>query len=589
MSDDNNTEVTWHTGLYARLDTSFPKKCMTCGHVFHTAKQYFTETMDISEQDTGLKTYVADDTSVVVEAFRNCTCGSTLMETFDDHRDELQEASSVIDEHDFEFGEEVADNVGGWDDAWYEGLRSSGGDAFPKECRNCGRIYNTPSDFFAGTADINAKKTGLREIVDEDEGVFIEAFRNCACGSTLMDNFSNRRDTSAAGLQRREKFDKGVKYLVSVGIDADVAYEELLKVVRGEKSEVLARIKPPEVQWEMNGAAVSTLVSPSADDSLCGNTDASEVLAPIGNLAEAGAAERQLELKTRELEAARKQLVQSEKLASIGVLIAGVAHEINNPIAFVTSNLNSLKGYYEDLFSVIDAYTRLDEEPQITSQQLASVMQLKEKLQLEELQQDVRQVLEECTDGLSRVRKIVDNLRDFSRSGDAEWQWTDLHEQLDRTLSVAINEIKYKAQVNTDYGDLPEIQCKPSQINQVFLNLLVNAAQAIEDRGEITIKTRVGSLPKELHEKGARGTVSDGPNAWVCLQISDTGTGIAAETLQQIFDPFFTTKEVGKGTGLGLSVSDGIIQSHGGHIIADSELGAGTTFSIWLPVKQPSV
>ena len=404
-----------------------------------------------------------------------------------------------------------------------------------------------------------------------------------------MDNFSNRRDTSAAGLQRREKFDNGVKYLVSIGIDADVAYEELLKVVRGEKSEVLARIKPPEVQWEVNGAAVSTLVSPSADDSLCGSTDASEVLAPTRNLAEACAAERQLELKTRELEAARKQLVQSEKLASIGVLIAGVAHEINNPIAFVTSNLNSLKGYYEDLFSVIDAYTRLDEEPQITSQQLASVMQLKEKLQLQELQHDVRQVLEECTDGLSRVRKIVDNLRDFSRSGDAEWQWTDLQEQLDRTLSVATNEIKYKAKVNTDYGDLPEIQCKPSQINQVFLNLLVNAAQAIEDRGEITIKTRVGSLPKELHEKGARDTVSDGPNAWVCVQISDTGTGIAAETLQQIFEPFFTTKEVGKGTGLGLSVSDGIIQSHGGHIIADSELGAGTTFSIWLPVKQPSV
>lgn len=326
-----------------------------------------------------------------------------------------------------------------------------------------------------------------------------------------------------------------------------------------------------------------------ADDLLRGGHDVGEILARIRCLAEACAAKRQLEQKTSELEAARKQLVQSEKLASIGLLIAGVAHEINNPIAFVTSNLNSLRGYYEDLFSVIDAYSKLDDERQIDSQQLASVMQLKEKLQLEELQQDVRQVLDECTDGLSRVRKIVDNLRDFSRSGDAEWQWTDLHEQLDRTLGVAANEIKYKAQVNKDYGDLPEIQCMPSQINQVILNLLVNAAQAIDDRGEITIKTCTGTLPKELHEKGARGTVGDGPNAWVCLQISDTGTGIAAETLRQIFDPFFTTKEVGKGTGLGLSVSDGIIQSHGGHIIADSELGTGTTFSVWLPVKQASV
>ncbi len=214
------------------------------------------------------------------------------METFDDHRDELQApadhtqppqkvnhaervekppakkastmpvekpatsnvqlpvASSVIDDYDFEFVGEFSENVGEWGDAWYEGLRPSGDDAFPKECRNCGRIYNTPDDFFSETANINAEKTGLREIFDEDAGVFIEAYRNCLCGSTLMDNFSNRRDTSSAGLQRREKFDKGVQYLVSIGIDADVAYEELLKVVRGEKSEVLARIKPPEVNWK---------------------------------------------------------------------------------------------------------------------------------------------------------------------------------------------------------------------------------------------------------------------------------------------------------------------------------------------------
>ena len=326
--------------------------------------------------------------------------------------------------------------------------------------------------------------------------------------------------------------------------------------------------------------------SAGADDYLVKVPNEIEIVARVHYHSRAYTAHRELQNTVDKLARAHKQLVQSEKLASIGLLVAGVAHEINNPVAFVTSNLNSLQGYYQDVFNVIGAHARLDEGLSVDSAQLAAIGP-KEKLQLDDLQQDIRQVLDECKDGLSRVRKIVDNLKDFSRSGDTEWKWTDLHEELDRTVGIAVNEIKYKADVSKEYGDLPMVQCIPSQFNQVILNLLVNAAQAIENRGAISITTRPGSLPHELRGVGAGDGADADPDAWVCVQIADTGTGIDAHTLQHIFDPFFTTKEVGKGTGLGLSVSSGIIQGHGGHILVDSEVGVGTTFSIWLPVEQP--
>lgn len=287
MSDEDDLEVTWHTGLFARLDSSFPKKCMNCGRIFKNADQYFTETEDVSEQNKGLKSYVDDDTATVVEAFRNCPCGSTLMEMFDDHRDELQAETKrkerqeeiaesikvedplaenaqstpatkptvvidpprsiykVMDEFEVEFTDEFADDVGQWADAWYDGLRASGGDAFPKKCRNCGRIFETPDDFFSETANVKAEDTGLRECIDDNAGIFIEAFRNCPCGSTLMDLFTNRRDLSPAGLQRREKFDELLNFLIQSGLDAKIARAELLKVIRGGKSRILAKIKPP--------------------------------------------------------------------------------------------------------------------------------------------------------------------------------------------------------------------------------------------------------------------------------------------------------------------------------------------------------
>ena len=272
-----------------------------------------------------------------------------------------------------------------------------------------------------------------------------------------------------------------------------------------------------------------------------------------------------LEMNAR-LEDAQNQLLQSEKMASIGHLAAGVAHEINNPIGFVYSNLGSLDTYLRDIFALVEAYEALERGPR--PEDVEAVRRLKEQIDLPFLRKDIIELMTESRDGITRVKKIVQDLKDFShQGGDEEWNWALLHDGLDTTLNIVNNEIKYKAKVVKEYGDIPEIQCLPSQINQVLMNILVNAAHAIEKTGTITVRTR--------HEAD---------EVWV--EISDTGCGIAPDHLTRIFDPFFTTKPVGKGTGLGLSLSYSIVQKHRGRMEVESELGKGTTFRVCLPVRQ---
>jgi PAS domain S-box-containing protein len=278
----------------------------------------------------------------------------------------------------------------------------------------------------------------------------------------------------------------------------------------------------------------------------------------------------ELQAAYSKLQQAQSQLLQSEKMASIGQLAAGVAHEINNPIGYVYSNLGSLQKYLDELFNVVEAYEKV--EPLLAPHQeaMAGIRAMKEKADLGFLKEDVAALMSESREGITRVKKIVQNLKDFSHAGsDEEWEWVDLHQGLDSTLNIVWNEIKYKADVNKEYGKIPEVECLSSQLNQVFMNLMVNAAHAIEERGTITIRT---------------GT--EGDQVWI--EVSDTGKGIAPEHLSKIFDPFFTTKPVGKGTGLGLSVSYSIIQTHHGNIKVTSEVGKGTTFRITVPVKQPA-
>jgi len=266
------------------------------------------------------------------------------------------------------------------------------------------------------------------------------------------------------------------------------------------------------------------------------------------------------------LEDAQSQLMQSEKMAAVGQLAAGVAHEINNPVGYVNSNLATLDNYVESLFSLIDAYAALEAQLP-ASESVATVAAVKQKIDLSFLKGDIPALLNESQEGLKRVRQIVQDLKDFSHVDSGKWGWADVHKGLDSTLSIVHNEIKYKTQVIKQYGDLPEIECCLSQLNQVFMNLLVNAGQAMKERGTIWIRTGAG-------------------NETVWIEIEDTGKGIPAEHIARIFDPFFTTKPVGQGTGLGLSLSYGIINKHGGRIDVKSTEGKGTCFRIWLPIRR---
>lgn len=188
---------------------------------------------------------------------------------------------------------------------------------------------------------------------------------------------------------------------------------------------------------------------------------------------------------------------------------------------------------------------------------------------LDFLQEDLPALLNESEEGLARVKKIVQDLKDFSRIDHADWQDADLNAGLDSTLNVVMNEVKYKAEVRKRYGQLPPVRCIAAQLNQVFMNLIVNAAHAIAERGTITL------------------TTSDEGEGWVCVAVADTGSGMTDEVKRRIFEPFFTTKPVGKGTGLGLSLSFSIVQKHGGHIEVDSEPGQGTCFRVKIPVSPP--
>lgn len=275
------------------------------------------------------------------------------------------------------------------------------------------------------------------------------------------------------------------------------------------------------------------------------------------------------------------QLMQAQKLGAIGQLAAGAAHEINNPIGFINSNLTALDEYQHDMIGLINTYVELEKlvakNPLWSdNRELVSVLdtirRLKNQMDLDYIRGDIDNLVSESREGIERVKKIIQALKDFSHVDEAELKWTNLDQVLDRSLSIVWNEIKYKATVTKDYGHIPDVRCYPQQISQVFMNALINAAQAIEDRGEIRIATRYLEAEEPMVE----------------IRISDTGEGIPAENLPFVFDPFFTTKSVGKGTGLGLSVSCNIVKKHSGEISVASEVGKGTTVIIMIPIAGPA-
>ncbi len=270
----------------------------------------------------------------------------------------------------------------------------------------------------------------------------------------------------------------------------------------------------------------------------------------------------------RENEARIKQsqatILQQEKMASIGQLAAGVAHEINNPTGFVTSNLGTLNTYVNKLTDYMSLQARAIKDASNGSI-TEDLEQERKKLKIDYVLDDIHDLVNESLDGTERIAKIVRNLKSFARVDESDHKEADINECIESTLNIVWNELKYKAEIKKELGDIPFIKCYPQQLNQVFMNILVNASHAIEDKGEISIRT-----------------CQEGKS--IKIAISDTGSGIPEDKLPRIFEPFFTTKPVGKGTGLGLSITYDIIKKHNGDLKVDSQVGLGTTFTIILPV-----
>lgn len=252
-------------------------------------------------------------------------------------------------------------------------------------------------------------------------------------------------------------------------------------------------------------------------------------------------------------------------MASIGKLAAGIAHEINNPVGFVSGNLEFLAQCVKDLIRLISLYGTAE----VSDEFAAGIAELKHQIDYERMTVDLTEALGDCQAGVGRVREIVQNLRTFSRLDEAELKRTDVHEGLDSTIRLLSRYFSGGgASLVREYGDVPEIDAFSARLNQVWMNLLVNAAQAIGNQpGEVCVRTFSNEDS-------------------VIVSVSDTGAGIAREDLNRIFDPFFTTKPVGEGSGLGLSIAFGIVERHNGRIEVQSEPGKGTTFNVILPQQM---
>jgi len=283
----------------------------------------------------------------------------------------------------------------------------------------------------------------------------------------------------------------------------------------------------------------------------------------------------------KSLKESQVQLVQAEKMSSLGQLVAGISHEINTPLLYLANNavliqeriqlMQKFVGTCSAAFSL--KAEQFADRNEFQSKFITALKDVKKMLHQEDLEaslQEAEDLAQDSIEGLEDLTDMAQSLKDFSRLDRAPIASFDVNSGLDKTLTIARNVIKHKAEIRKFYGDVPEIECSPSQINQVFLNLLTNAAQAIEERGEIVITTKRAGADH------------------VAISIADTGSGIPPEIMDKIRDPFFTTKEVGTGTGLGLSIVDEIVRSHHGRLQIESEVGRGSVFTVVLPIKQGS-
>ncbi len=279
---------------------------------------------------------------------------------------------------------------------------------------------------------------------------------------------------------------------------------------------------------------------------------------------------QKLELTVKELKSAQQQLIQSEKMASIGQLAAGVAHEINNPVGYTISNLSVLSEYVDSLL-MLDGFMISNLDLLAADNIAKGYQELREKEDIDYISNDIKSMLTETSTGLNRIKEIVMNLKKVSHAGGGVEVLCDVNTLIDESIKVVWNELKYCLTINRNLSEIPKIYCHPSEINQVLMNMFINAAHATKQNGTLNISTAI----KEEESR-----------SYVIIEISDNGKGIPQAIIAKIFDPFFTTKPVGIGTGLGLSISFGIIKNHKGKILVESEEQKGTTFTIYLPLDS---
>jgi signal transduction histidine kinase len=307
---------------------------------------------------------------------------------------------------------------------------------------------------------------------------------------------------------------------------------------------------------------------------------ATEQLETYSQSLEAGIAERNQLLE--ELQRTQVQMVQSEKMSALGQMVSGVAHEINNPVNFIHGNLNHVQEYSRNLLDFIQLYQQHYPDP------VPEIQTEADELDLEFIQTDLPKMLDSMKMGTTRIRQIVLSLRNFSRLDEADFKAVDLHEGIDSTLLILQHRLKENPkrpaiEVIRDYGNLPLVECYPSQLNQMFMNILSNAIDALEE-------ATANHTFQEIKQTPSKVTIATSKvdSDWVQVTISDNGTGMTENTRKKIFDPFFTTKAIGKGTGMGMPISHQIVtKKHGGKLDCFSAPGEGTEFVIQIPIRQP--
>jgi PAS domain S-box-containing protein len=411
---------------------------------------------------------------------------------------------------------------------------------------------------------------------------FTESLRDCVTQISIDGKILSMNPTGCEILEF-DSCDKAVgeDFTSSIIENREAVEGALQRTAKGETTSVICKSsgrKGKVIWWDAKFSPV-TDIDGSIRNILAVSRDISEQKKLEMQLQEAQEAEKtilteknhELENAYRELKTAQGKILQQEKMASIGQLAAGVAHEINNPMGFIISNLGTLQKYIDKLSAYISAQTLaiqdLADQAALPQDVMARVDESRRSLKIDYIAKDLQALITESLDGTGRVKSIVQNFKSFSRIDQAEIQLADINECLETTINIVWNELKYKATLEKHLGNIPRTWCNPGQINQVFVNILVNAAQAIEKHGIIHVKT--------WRDNGA-----------IKIAIRDTGCGIPPERLNRIFEPFYTTKEVGRGTGLGLSIVYDIVKKHNGEIAVQSEVNKGTTFTVAIPILE---